>query len=150
MNASINVDLTKVRDQIEVLKDKLAPYSNADLEQSRRAGDELSGMMQEMISNPELQQDKQSASDLDRLIEAARPHADLLVLERLEATLDLDLIYVPTRYIAADGPLISPSGFRAEDRVFIQPTIALYFDEVPGTLPHVNVPMRIYDLGPVE
>ena len=61
-------------------------------------------------------------------------------------SLAADLVKVSTRYLVSDTKaLVSPAGFSVEDRVFIQPAIAIHADHLGG-LPRSNVKLYGHDV----
>ena len=70
----------------------------------------------------------------------------LLQIEMLKESLQLDLIHVTTRYLITDAKaLSSPSGYHATEHVFVQPRIAIQSD-CPIPVPSCNVKLRAFDM----
>jgi len=71
---------------------------------------------------------------------------NLLEIEMLKESLELNLIHVTTRYLITDAKgLNSPSGYHATEHVFIQPRIAIQSD-CPIPVPSCNVKLRAFDM----
>jgi uncharacterized protein YaaQ len=57
-------------------------------------------------------------------------------IERLKISLTQEMIHVPAAcaYVITDGDLVSPSGFHADDRVFLKNEVFMMTDKRPGSL----------------
>ena len=70
----------------------------------------------------------------------------LLEIEMLKESLQLNLIHVTTRYLITDAKgLNSPSGYHPTEHVFVQPNIAIQSDSLDN-VPNCNVKLRAFDM----
>jgi hypothetical protein len=106
---------------------------------SRRAQEELIALIKEGGIEPS---DKAFQDLLDKCQIASK----VAEVDRLEETLQSQLMQVDTRYVITDSALVSPSGINMSDRVFLQPTIAIHCDRIPLQLPRTDRPLIITDM----
>jgi hypothetical protein len=142
-----NVNMIPLNNTIATLKQEIkeSPYS---MKESRKAQAESNEMMKDILAKKDVV--KGVFSVLCTVAEKAHKADRLAKFLETQTLFDLDmLMVVNTRYLITDGELISPSGFHFEDRVFIQPTIAIHCDVIPNQLPMTEKPLRAFDMEKV-
>ena len=55
-------------------------------------------------------------------------------VEMLKVSLASSLVHVPTKYVISDSPLVSPSGFHPDDKVYIKNDVFIMTDSLPRSL----------------
>ena len=139
----MNVDTTMIQTRIDHLIKEVEALEDQGyrLMDSRKAQKEV----HQVIKNRSMAFDSKAFAELVNRADIAGK-ADHIA--RLQTTLDSDLMKVDTRYVITDGPLVSPTGFTTEDRVYFQTTIAIHTDVLDySRIPSSNVDLLVHDLG---
>jgi len=93
--------------------------------------------------------DDQEVSEVQKKIDmfASAKATNTAFLERLQSTLEAELMKVDTKYVITDTKaLISPAGYGASDRVFVQTNVAIHTDDINADVPSCNVPLYRHTL----
>ena len=130
----IAAQVAELRTEVEDLEDKgyrLMPGRQAQQEMIRRLNDKtLDPVSQEFMD----------------LLDKAAIAGKVQHVDRLEVTLQQQLMQIDTRYVITSEPLVSPAGFNQEEKVFLQTTIAIHCDLMPMTLPECNTALYLNDM----
>jgi hypothetical protein len=89
-----------------------------------------------------------SSREFSDLIDRAEIAGKIDHITRLEETMKSHLVQIDTRFVITDGPLISPAGFTAEDKVFLQNRIMIHLDSIQDLdkVPACDVDLKVFDL----
>ena len=139
----MQIDYTEYNALVNEAKAKIAAAPKCSLEESNNAGDKAQAMLQQLIEGEE-----PNMEDFSKLSAIATLSQQTEVLDGLEKTLELDLMYVKTRYLITgkNEQLASPAGFSPKSHVFVQTRMAIHTNKLPANL--INV--CVYDMDKIN
>ena len=136
LKARIQTKIDDIKTEIEQLEDR-----GFRLMDSRKAQAEV----HQVVADRSMEF---GSPEFSHLIDRAAIAGKVDHIDRLKETLKLQLIKIDTKFVITDSDLVCPTGFTAEDKVFIQNTIMIHLDSIDdlSRVPACNVDLMVFDL----